>query len=296
VAGEDIRHLHLLRPASTGSMPTGESTSETGQHDLGMQKGIHNDPLHLANENNDDHSDDNMSTLTEESAFFSQFSKRARWSCCLLACLAVLVSIAVASICGAGFCDSRSTTARHSSMGSSNQQLGSRTTTYPTRSPVHAPALPTTQPRSAGKVFETTQELYAAVDAYVLDPLNATSLVAQTYGHPIGTWRVQQLADFSRVFDGQRNPALQQSFAYAEALNWDTARATTMEFMFRDAAGVDPIVTGFDTGRVTNMDEMFARAISFRGRGIENWNVERVITMAGMCTYFNHPILACEYV
>jgi hypothetical protein len=59
--------------------------------------------------------------------------------------------------------------------------------------------------------FTSTLELYNAVDAY----LNATtaasddadvaaSVVARTYGHPIGTWDVSRLTDFSRVFDPDR--------------------------------------------------------------------------------------------
>jgi hypothetical protein len=47
--------------------------------------------------------------------------------------------------------------------------------------------------------FNSTDELYQVVDIYVLrlteDPQE--SIVAQTYGYPIGTWDVSQIKDFS---------------------------------------------------------------------------------------------------
>ena len=53
---------------------------------------------------------------------------------------------------------------------------------------------------SCAKSFETTTELRAAVEAYVQDDGPQTQ-VAQTYGYPIGSWRVGNISDFSFLFE-----------------------------------------------------------------------------------------------
>ena len=55
---------------------------------------------------------------------------------------------------------------------------------------------------AANACFDTTQELYAAVDAYLAENSSsvATSTVAQTYGYPMGSWCVDQLEDLSELF------------------------------------------------------------------------------------------------
>ena len=54
------------------------------------------------------------------------------------------------------------------------------------------------------KSFEASQELQAAVDAYLEDP-SSNSTVAETYGWPMCVWQVHQVQDFSYLFD---EPAL----------------------------------------------------------------------------------------
>jgi surface protein len=51
--------------------------------------------------------------------------------------------------------------------------------------------------------IQDTDELYDAVDMYLEDPTGA--LTANQYGHPIGTWCVNEVTDFSSVFSVERN-------------------------------------------------------------------------------------------
>lgn len=72
-----------------------------------------------------------------------------------------------------------------------------------------------------GKCFQTRAELDTAVAQYIEN--NSTgSQVAATYGHPIGTWCVSQITDFTGLFLGQ------QTFN-ADLNGWDVSGVTTME-------------------------------------------------------------------
>jgi hypothetical protein len=77
-----------------------------------------------------------------------------------------------------------------------------------------------------GKVFETNQELRAAVKRYcnACSP-DAAEEIAQTYGWPIGRWGVSNLQDFSSIFRSQRR--------FNEDISaWDVSNAITMFRMF----------------------------------------------------------------
>jgi hypothetical protein len=65
-------------------------------------------------------------------------------------------------------------------------------------------------PTDGPVVFADRSELLLAVDSYLLDN-DPDTVVAMTYGHPIGSWDVSAITDFSSVFDDTRNP-LAKSF------------------------------------------------------------------------------------
>lgn len=81
-------------------------------------------------------------------------------------------------------------------------------------------------------VFQTTDELYHAVDAYVLLLTNSsdeflikTSDVALRYGYPISSWNVSLITNFSRVFDPTRiSPELIWEFN-EDLGDWDVSKA-----------------------------------------------------------------------
>ena len=122
------------------------------------------------------------------------------------------------------------------------------------------------------KTFESSEELRAAVDAYLDDPA-PDSAVAQMYGWPIGSWHVEAIQDFSHLFDSSRNPKAAQ---FNEDLDcWSTASASDMSYMFAGATAFNGDVELFDTSLATSMQGMFEEARSL-DRDLSCWDVSSV--------------------
>ena len=116
--------------------------------------------------------------------------------------------------------------------------LSTSMTIAPTHGTTLAPT-PMPTPSAPFKAFESTAELYAAVDRYLIDN-SPNSTVAREYGHPIGTWDVSQLTSFFRVFDGGIYTWLATDGRNKMAHNfnedistWNVSRATNMNSMFK---------------------------------------------------------------
>ena len=108
-----------------------------------------------------------------------------------------------------------------------------------------------------GTSFTTTDDLIAAVDAYVDNPSDDT-VVALEYGHPIGNWCVSEIEDFSYLFDANRNPDMR--FFNEDLTNWCTCSATDMSYMFAGATRFNGDISGFVTSSVTSLAGMFEGA------------------------------------
>jgi Mycoplasma protein of unknown function, DUF285 len=128
------------------------------------------------------------------------------------------------------------------------------------------------QPREiAYYAFNSTEELYDAVDEYLLalqtNEGNETNIitplaqlnVSLTYGFPIGTWDVSRLTNFSRVFDPDRTAALEP-----------------FRFLIDVSSTFNEDLGGWDVSNAVTMRGMFACAVNFRGHGLGHWNVGRV--------------------
>jgi hypothetical protein len=139
----------------------------------------------------------------------------------LLLCLGILAVIgaALGGVCGSGLCSPDE----------------SKSTATPATPPT------TEEPPSSYKAFNSTDELYQAVDIYLLglteDPRE--SFVAQTYGYPIGTWNVSQIKNFSDVFAPDRGsqydllrPPTNFSNFNEDISGWNVSAAETMRSMF----------------------------------------------------------------
>jgi surface protein len=143
--------------------------------------------------------------------------------------------------------------------------------------------------------FENTKDLRSAVALYLVD--NTTgSVVASTYGWPIGVWDVSEIEDFSFLFanensDGSAsfNPA---AASFDESISeWDVSSATDMAFMFHGAKSFNqPLV--WNVSSVTSMQSMFESAESFN-QPLEKWDVSSATNMRKMFAVamsFNHPL------
>lgn len=126
--------------------------------------------------------------------------------------------------------------------------------------------------------FLTTPELRSAVDAYLDDP-SRDSPTAQKYGWPIGNWCVRNIADFSYLFDSNRNS---KCTTFNEDLTgWVTTCARDMSYMFAGATAFNGDVSKFETGRVLTMAGMFEEAVSFNG-DVSDWDVFNVLNFQRM--------------
>lgn len=172
-----------------------------------------------------------------------------------------------------------------------------RPTTGPTTSPsmIQSTAPFIDGPASSRLAFLSTEELYRAVDLYVVNK-NLTL----EYGDSIGDWDVSRIQNFNRVFDANRNDTSLcfgtvdcRSFNINEDLSgWDTSRATTMFAMFMHANDFNGNITTWDTSGVWDMSFMFRSATAFN-QDISSWDVRSAGTMEAMFAFapnFNQDV------
>jgi surface protein len=228
-----------------------------------------------------------VSILSDESHAvpFLPVSQRSQFLFTVVFTVLLSIAIGVAGVCGSGLCRREK-----SEVSNTAPEIGVPCRCNPVTSPVSAHsvspirttvapiAAPTAVVAPPRRAFTTTEELYNAVDEYLL----SGAAVNPEYGHPIGVWNVSLLTNLSHVFDAfRRNP---RAYYFNENLTgWDTSRVVTMEDLFLDARSFDGDVSTWNTGRVTSMRETFGRATSFRG-DVSRWDVSRVTTMERMCT------------
>lgn len=239
----------------------------------------------------------------------SRKRKRCQRICIFTILFLVFGSMAVALTCGMTQCG-RDIRQELSSSNSSPTNVSSPTVSgndslsptmtpsanYPPQSEQTSPTLftqtiITMPPSSISPTFthetiaiESTEQLYSAVDAYILYRYNKTIVNSDEYDYystPIGLWDVSRITNFTSIFSMLRNPMMQHNFNEDIGL-WDTSNAVTMEQMFYGAEKwVNGNITHWITSNVTNMREMFARASNFND-DISLWDVSKVTTMEGM--------------
>jgi surface protein len=141
--------------------------------------------------------------------------------------------------------------------------------------------------------FGTTIELQSAVDDYLADN-SAATLVARTYGWPIGVWDVSKIQDFSYLFaaggEERYNPATANF--NEDITGWDISSATNVEAMFLGASSFNQPIGAWDLSSVTDMGLMFYLAGSFN-QPIGAWDVSSVTDMNAvfnLASSFNQPI------
>jgi Mycoplasma protein of unknown function, DUF285 len=122
-------------------------------------------------------------------------------------------------------------------------------------------------------IFQTTEELYDAVDAYRAAGTTVEfSDVVLRYG-PIGSWNVTALTNFSRVFDPTRTDTL-SPLTIANEYDDDTnGNLPTTNF---DFAQFNADLRVWDVSNAETMMGMFTRCDYFTGVGLEKWNVRKV--------------------
>jgi surface protein len=138
----------------------------------------------------------------------------------------------------------------------------------------NATAPPTVSPTryvDGDRVFQTTEELYDAVDAYRAAG-TASSDVVLRYG-PLGAWNVSLITDFSRVFDPIRTDTLSPSTLSDIYTDLEVDEFPRTNF---DVARFNEDLSGWDVSNAETMMGMFSRCDSFVGIGLEDWNAAKV--------------------
>jgi hypothetical protein len=124
--------------------------------------------------------------------------------------------------------------------------------------------------------FNTTEELYNAVDLYLMASVNAS---IQMTLPPIEQWDVSQLYNMSKVFSASRNPLAR--YFNANLSMWNTSNVAYMGSIFQQAESFNGDITTWDVGRVIDMYQAFASAYKFN-QDITLWNVAKVQQMSRM--------------
>jgi surface protein len=129
------------------------------------------------------------------------------------------------------------------------------------------------------KCFGITNELRDAVNKFMLGGDVAMTELATTYGLPMGTWCISNIQDLSSLFDIDRN-SLASNFN-EDLSTWDTAKVSTMQWMFYGAASFDRDLSSWSTSNVENLNYMFWDASSFN-KALATWDTAKVSTMNRM--------------
>jgi hypothetical protein len=121
--------------------------------------------------------------------------------------------------------------------------------------------------------FQNREELSLAVTEYLKDN-SVDTVVAKMYGHPIGSWCVTDITDFSKIF-------LNATDFNEDISDWDTSNAKTMHGMFEFATSFNQPLETWDTSGVENMKAMFYGARSFN-QPLASWDISGVRNMKEM--------------
>lgn len=100
---------------------------------------------------------------------------------------------------------------------------------------------------SSKECFQTTQELYNAVDTYFEGSASSTSQqdLESQYGFPMNEWCVGNLTSFDFVFSAARNPDV---VSMNEPLDkWDMSNAQSLEGMFLGASAFNQDISTWKT-------------------------------------------------
>ena len=107
------------------------------------------------------------------------------------------------------------------------------------------------------QAFTTNQDLRNAVRDYMDAGGDPEAAVSVTYGHPMGSWDVSQLDDFSGVCaDARFNEDIGQ---------WDVSQGTEFLEMFLGASSFNQDLSEWDMSNADDLQWMFNHAESFNG-------------------------------
>jgi len=106
----------------------------------------------------------------------------------------------------------------------------------------------------------------------------------------IGKWDVSHVTNLSHVFDAARTG--KAANFNDDITGWDTGNVLDMSNMFRGTKAFNQNIGNWDVSRVTDMRFMFSDAIAFN-QNLENWNMANVAYIGSMfagATSYNQDV------
>jgi surface protein len=135
------------------------------------------------------------------------------------------------------------------------------------------------------KTFQCKQELKDVITKYCTFEVDTMEEIAGTYGYPIDSCDVSQVADMSNLFEHMHS--------FNEYIgSWNVSNVTDMSHMFHWAVAFNQVIGHWNVSNVTNMNRMFSNATVFNQK-IGNWDTSKVTDMNHMfwaATTFNQEI------
>eukprot|EP00977_Amphora_coffeiformis_P013152 scaffold3400_cov169-Amphora_coffeaeformis.AAC.16 len=89
----------------------------------------------------------------------------------------------------------------------------------------------------------------------------------------LSSWQTLRVTDLSYFLDGANEVDV-------DALPWDTKQLTDLSFAFRNTGRFDADLSTWDVSKVTTMEGTFHTAVSFTGRGLEQWQTNSLTSLA----------------
>ena len=85
----------------------------------------------------------------------------------------------------------------------------------------------------------------------------------------VSDWDVSNVTDMNNMFYCCNN-------FNCDLSNWDVSNVTDMASMFAFCNKFDCDLSNWNVSNVVDMSQMFDCCINFEGKGIENWNLEKI--------------------
>ena len=159
----------------------------------------------------------------------------------------------------------------------------------PTAPTMLSPTTPSSSTEHTFVPFTRNNDLINAVGEYLKDNSPNTA-VAKLYGHPIGTWDVGAVTDFSHIFSAAVHEELARTFN--EPVNdWDVSSGKSFWRTFYRTEAFNQPLSRWNVSQATSFSEMFQR--SAFNQDISSWKpnmVEDTKLMFYLNRAFNQPI------
>jgi surface protein len=138
------------------------------------------------------------------------------------------------------------------------------------------------------RVIKDRNQLLEAVDCYCEESNHDSGFRRR---HPIGLWDVEQVTDFSGVFDAWNRNRTLRNFNEDVSL-WNVANATNFSAMFNGCALFNSDVSQWNVTNATNFSYMFCGCKVFNSN-LSQWNVTNATTFSYMfngCALFSSDV------